>query len=228
MALPIDRAHPPARVVYDDGATWLTIRPWDYADIDALIDAVNASAPALRGYMPWAHTPPTREGEHALVTRFRGDYFAGRDLVVGLFGRSGEVLGGAGLHARTPLNPRALEVGYWTHSAHAGRGVATLATRVLVALAFDRLGCDRFQVMHDVTNVASRRVVEKCGFVYEGTMRRVVSEVAPEIRAGGYLGTGDARMYGMLADDFARLPWVAGVRAATTLVDVFGAEERLG
>ena len=81
--------------------------------------------------------------------------------------------------------------------------------------------------MHDVTNTASRRVVDKCGFVYEGTMRRVVADVAPEIRAGGYLATGDARMYGMLVEDFERQPWVAGVRAATTLVDVFGGETRL-
>ena len=226
--LPVDRAHPPARVVYDDGARHLTLRPWGYGDVDALLDAVVASTPELKGFMPWAHVPPTREAEHALVTRFLGDYFGGREHVFGCFGAGGEVLGGAGLHPRAPLNPKSLEVGYWTHSREAGKGVATLATRVLVALAFDRFGCDRFQVMHDEANVGSRRVVEKCGFVYEGTLRKTTAAVSPELRASGYLGTTDCRMYSLLAEDLPRLEWLPAVRAATTVVDLYGEGTRLG
>lgn len=225
--LPIDRTHPPARIVYDDGARHLTLRPWSYGDLDALMDAVIASTAALKGFMPWAHTPPTREAEHALITRFQADYHAGREYVFGCFGASGEVLGGAGLHPRTALNPRALEVGYWCHSAHTGRGWTTLAVQMLIAVAFDRFGCDRFQVIHDEANVASRRVVEKCNIPYEGTLRNATSAVAPELHAEGYLGTGRHRMYGMIPDDLPTLSWLPAVRAATTLYDVFGAAQRL-
>ena len=35
--IPVDRTHPPARIEYDDGARRLTLRPWDYPDVDALV-----------------------------------------------------------------------------------------------------------------------------------------------------------------------------------------------
>lgn len=226
--LPIDRTHPPARIVYDDGARRLVLRPWSYADVDALMAGVVASQGALRGFMPWSHAAPTREEEHTLVTRFQSDYFAGREYVMGMFGASGEVLGGIGLHPRVALNRRALEVGYWCHSDHAGRGWTTLAVRVLIALSFARFDCDRLQVMHDEANTPSRRVTEKCGFVYEGTMRNATAEVTAEVREGGYLGTGRHRLYAITPDDLPALAWLPGVRAATTLHDVFGAAHPLG
>jgi len=222
MSLPIDRAHPPSRVVYDDGARQLVLRPWALSDVDALVAAIHASLPELRCFMPWSHGPVTREIYYELVTRFMASYWGGRDYIFGMFSASGEVLGGTGLHPRVPLNPSALEVGYWCHTPHAGKGVTTLAVRALTALAFDRFGCDRFQVMHDEANVASRRVSEKTGFVFEGVMRRVTAEVTPEVRDGGYRGTGRHRMYALTRDDLAGLGWLPAVRASLTYFDALG------
>jgi RimJ/RimL family protein N-acetyltransferase len=221
-AFPIDRTHPPSRVVHDDGATFLELRPWAPADVDALMAAVAESAPELRGFMPWAHLPMTRAGQYELVARFSADYHAGREYILGMFSRAGAPLGGVGLHPRVALNPRGLEIGYWTHSGHAGRGLATLASRMLAVVAFDAFACDRLQVMHDEANVASRRVVEKCGFAYEGTLRNAVAEVAPEIRAGGYAGTGRHRLYALAPEDLPRLEWLARTRAAITFHDALG------
>jgi RimJ/RimL family protein N-acetyltransferase len=224
-AFPISRKYPPRRIVYRDAARTLVLRPWSFDDADALIAAVTASLPALRAYMPWSHLPLSREGEFELIARFSADYWAGREYVFGMFDGEGEgsaVLGGLGLHPRTPLNPSALEIGYWCHSAHAGRGWTTLAARVLVALGFDVFGADRVQVMHDESNHASRRVAEKCGFVREGTMRNVVAQVAPELHAHGYQGTPLHRMYGLSPEDLPSLDWLADVRAKVTLVDALG------
>jgi RimJ/RimL family protein N-acetyltransferase len=218
----IDRTHPPSRLVYDDGARHLEIRPWSYGDVDALIAAVDASLPELRSFMPWAHLPMTRQGQYELIARFQADFHAGRDYTLGMFGARGEVLGGMGLHPRVPLNARGLEVGYWCHSAHAGRGWTTLGVRMLVALGFDRFGCDRFQVSHDEANVASRRVVEKCGFVYEGTLRNIIAAVAPELRATGYAATGKNRLYALTPDDLPGLDWLRDVRAHTIVYDALG------
>lgn len=223
MSLPIDRAHPPSRITYDDGARRLVIRPWALTDVDALVAAIRASTSELRHFMPWAHGPVTREGYYELVTRFHANYWAGREYVVGLFSEAGEVLGGAGLHPRVALNPSGLEVGYWCHTPHAGTGVVTLAVKVLAALAFDRFGCDRFQVMHDEANAGSRRVTEKVGFAFEGVMRHATAAVPPEVRAGGYLGTGRHRLYALTPDDLGELPWLRAVRAATRYHDALGA-----
>lgn len=221
--LPVDRTHPPSRLVYRDGARHLELRPWAMGDMDPMIEAITASLPELKRFMPWAHGPITREVYLPRIAWFQAEHWAGREHVLGMFSERGEVLGGVGLHPRVPLNPAGLEVGYWCHSAHAGRGWVTLATRVLVAFAFDRLGCDRFQVIYDEANVGSRRVIEKCGLVYEATCRNLTAPVAPEVRAGGYQGTGRHRVHALTPDDLAGLDWLEGVRASTTVYDALGA-----
>jgi RimJ/RimL family protein N-acetyltransferase len=224
---PLDRARPPSRIVYQDGVRYLELRPWSLSDVDALMTAVLDSTPELKGFMPWSHVPPTRESEYTLVARFNADYYAGKEYIFGIFAEDGAVLGGAGLHPRVPLNTRALEVGYWSHSAHAGKGNITLAVQMLIALAFERFDCDRFQVMHDEANAPSRRVVEKCGFVYEATMRNLTQPATEALREGGYLGTARTRMYALCRDDYEALPWLAQVRAHTTLYDALGGVQRL-
>lgn len=228
QTFPIERTRPPSRVVYRGAGRHLELRPWSFGDIPALIAAVEASRAELKQFMPWAHQPVTPEGQYDLVARFQSEYWAGREYVFGTFGEGGEVLGGCGLHPRTALNPRALEVGYWCHSAHSNRGWTTLAARVLTALAFDRLGCDRVQVIYDEANAASGRVVEKCGFAYEGTLRNATSEAPGDLRAGGFLGTGRHRLYALTPGDLAALDWVADVREHVTLYDALGGAQRLG
>lgn len=219
---PVDRKHPPSRLVYRDGARHLELRPWSVDDTDALLAAVEASRAELKRFMPWAHEPVTRAQEYRLIAGFQASYHAGDEYIFGMFSESGEVLGGTGLHPRVALNPSALEVGYWCHSAHAGRGVTTLAVRMQIALAFDRFGCDRFQVMHDEANDASRRVTEKCGFIHEGTMRNATAEVSPEVRAGGYAGTGRHRLYALTRGDLAGLGWLDQIRAHLTVYNALG------
>ena len=68
---------------------------------------------------------------------------------------------------------RTAEVAYDFHPAVSGRGVATRCCRVVTAWALDELGFVRVQATTLDTNVASRRVVEKCGYAYEGTLRKL-------------------------------------------------------
>ena len=223
MSFPVDRAHPPSRLVFDDGARRLELRPWAMTDVDPLTQAVNESLPELRAFMPWAHQPITREFEYALLARFQADYYAGRDLGFGMFGENGEILGGVGLHPRVPLNPRGLEVGYWCRSAHAGKGWTTLGVKMVTVLAFDYFECDRFQVSYDEANVASRRLVEKCDFPFEGVVRNLMGAVPAEARESGYRGTRRHRLHALLPEDLPRVEWLAEVRAHTMVYDALGA-----
>ena len=60
----------------------------------------------------------------------------------------------------------ALGVGYW------GRGYMTEAVRAVVRFGFDRMGLDLISATCYPDNPGSRRVLEKCGFQYEGTLQR--------------------------------------------------------
>ncbi len=57
-----------------------------------------------------------------------------------------------------------LEIGYWVHPAHTGRGVATAASAALTEAALALPGIDHVEIHHDQLNLASGRVPAKLGY----------------------------------------------------------------
>ncbi|MBT3149370.1 GNAT family N-acetyltransferase [Streptomyces sp. CHD11] len=66
---------------------------------------------------------------------------------------------------------RSASLGYCYDDAAWGRGYATEAARALLGWSFDTLELNRVQAEADTRNAASARVLEKLGFVREGTLR---------------------------------------------------------
>lgn len=62
-------------------------------------------------------------------------------------------------------------LGYWTGAPHAGRGYMTDAVGAMVRLAFEDLGLHRVCANIMPANAASRKVLERNGFVREGYSR---------------------------------------------------------
>jgi len=60
------------------------------------------------------------------------------------------------------------DLGFWLGEPHWGRGYATEAARAVVDFAFVTHGFRRLAAGCRITNAASRRVLEKCGFQYCG------------------------------------------------------------
>ena len=51
------------------------------------------------------------------------------------------------------------------------RGYATEATKAVIGYGFDRMNLHKVQICTKTINKPSKRVIEKCGFTYEGTLR---------------------------------------------------------
>lgn len=66
---------------------------------------------------------------------------------------------------------RSASLGYCFGDAVWGHGYATEAARALLGWAFEALDLNRVQAEADTRNVASGRVLEKLGFLREGTLR---------------------------------------------------------
>ena len=77
---------------------------------------------------------------------------------------NGSVIGGCGFDIRDG----AAEVGYWLGARHWGKGYATEAVRAVIDYAFTELGHETLNAGARVTNPASRRILEKCGFQWTG------------------------------------------------------------
>jgi len=74
------------------------------------------------------------------------------------------------------------ELGYWLGVAHWGLGFATEAARAVIDYAFGDLEYETLQSGARVSNPASRRVLEKCGFQWTGvrlTRIRAIASSAP-------------------------------------------------
>jgi RimJ/RimL family protein N-acetyltransferase len=78
---------------------------------------------------------------------------------------SGAIIGACGLELRDGTGP---ELGYWLGVPHWGKGYATEAVRALIDHAFTDLDLEALHAGARVTNPASRRVLEKCGFQWTG------------------------------------------------------------
>jgi RimJ/RimL family protein N-acetyltransferase len=75
-----------------------------------------------------------------------------------------EIVGMCGIHP----GEVAAELGYWLGVSYWSRGYATEAVRAVIDHAFGDLGHDALQAGARVSNPASRRVLEKCGFQWTG------------------------------------------------------------
>jgi RimJ/RimL family protein N-acetyltransferase len=66
-----------------------------------------------------------------------------------------------------------LEIGTtWIGRAHQGTKVNPESKLLLLAHAFERLGCERVQLKTDGRNLQSQHAIEKLGAVKEGVLRK--------------------------------------------------------
>lgn len=64
------------------------------------------------------------------------------------------------------------EIGYCIGRSFWGQGILPEALSAVMAFLFDQVGMGRVEAKHAVQNPNSGKVMEKCGMVYEGTLRR--------------------------------------------------------
>jgi ribosomal-protein-alanine N-acetyltransferase len=79
---------------------------------------------------------------------------------------AGTIVGHGGIF-RSPREEGEVEVGYALKPAYWGRGFATEITRLALKVGFEDVGLRRIIGIAQASNVASRRVMEKCGMVFE-------------------------------------------------------------
>ncbi|UPK74112.1 GNAT family N-acetyltransferase [Nocardioidaceae bacterium SCSIO 66511] len=90
---------------------------------------------------------------------------------------------------------RSASLGYCLAESAWGHGYATEAAGALLGWAFDTVDLNRVQAETDTRNLASARVLEKLGFVREGTLRE-------DCIVNGDVS--DSWVYGLLRRDWAR------------------------
>ena len=146
----------------------LRLRPFTSADADALF-ALHSNAHVLRYWdsPPWSE--PARAERFIAKSHELEEQGSGARLAMDRVS-DGAFIGWCSL---TRWNPdyRSASMGYCLDDAAWGHGYATEGANALLHWAFDTLDLNRVQAETDTRNLASARVLEKLGFVREGTLR---------------------------------------------------------
>ena len=84
---------------------------------------------------------------------------------------SGNLIGAIGI-IQIDWPSHKAELGYWLARSQWGKGVMTEAVTLFLQFAFDILKLVRLHAHVLGPNVGSQKVLKKCGFVLEGTLRK--------------------------------------------------------
>jgi len=145
----------------------LLIRPKEPGDGYATVTAVRETWDDLHRWMAWAESLENNTIEQQEIRmRHVAAMFAVREEFnfAGVEMASGELVIWCGFH-NIFWSSRECETGFWVRKSAQRKGFATEATNALVRYAFGALGMRRVGITHSSGNEASRRVIEKLGFV---------------------------------------------------------------
>lgn len=65
---------------------------------------------------------------------------------------------------------KAKSLGFSLRSSYWNQGIMTSAVRLMIEYAFLKTDCEILEVGHHTDNLRCKRVAEKCGFTYDGTL----------------------------------------------------------
>lgn len=145
----------------------LLLRPWRMEDLaDFYAYAKDPEIGPNAGWKPHASIDESRE--------ILSDFVGNEEVNAIVLKETGRAVGSLGLHRDRLSHERAgpgREVGYVLSRSCWGRGLMTEAVRRAEQYAFEEMKLAFLSVAHFPPNGRSRRVIEKCGFRYEKTLR---------------------------------------------------------
>ena len=145
------------------------LRKWKPSDLESMVENANNYNVAcnLRDAFPYPYT--VKDGEEWLEFAQNiewGYYFA---ITI-----DDKAVGGIGLIIGKDIERKSSEVGYWLGEKYWGKGIVSSALKGIVEFAFNELELERIFAVPLEHNIASRKVLEKNGFVLEGILRNSV------------------------------------------------------
>lgn len=158
----------------------LILDGWRMGDAKDLFE--YAQNPNVGPKAGWAAHKSVRESRHRIRTVFKPERtwkimlktperMSG--IAPGSKSEYGKAIGSIGLtpDVKRP-DIKCRELGYSLAEKYWGRGIMTEAAREIIRYGFEELRLDMISITTDPTNIRSQHVINKLGFVREGTLRQ--------------------------------------------------------
>ena len=172
----------------------LRLTSWQDTEEDAQGLFLWASRPTVGPNAGWKPHASLEESRKILREMFipGGDGYAIRKK------DNDEIIGNISVYEDTArVGVKSMELGYALSDEYWGRGYMTEAAKALMAYAFEKYDLVIMAIRTSEVNVRSQRVIEKCGFKYEGTIRKAYHIYTGEDR--------DSRFYSITREEWEAL-----------------------
>ena len=147
----------------------LILRKFEYTDDEAMLKYWISDEKIQSLYSEPIYT--TKEAVKELLDKYIGSYEREDYYRWGIIEKdSMECIGQIAYFLVDNKNHFA-EIEYCIGSDFQRQGLATEATKAVIAYGFEKMNLHRVQICTKTINAPSKRVIEKCGLTYEGTLR---------------------------------------------------------
>jgi len=140
--------------------------PSDLGRLVSLANDENVSRYLVYTF-PYPYTPA--DAEWWIATGSKQNGAITRVILYG-----GEFAGLVGITPQTGWRDHLAEIGYWLGTKYWGKGIATSALKQMTDYGFASLGLKKLYAPVLAPNVASMRVLAKCGYELEGVLKSEV------------------------------------------------------
>lgn len=145
------------------------IRKWNLNDAKELSEAISNKKVQdnLRDGLPYPYTE--QDGEVYIREMLSADQDTTFAFAITY---NDKVIGSIGVFRQSNIHYRTAELGYYIAEEYWGKGIMTDAVKQICSYVFSNSDILRIYAEPFSHNVASCRVLEKAGFVFEGTLHR--------------------------------------------------------
>ena len=157
----------------------LLLRPWKETDAESLYEyAKNPRVGPIAGWPIHTSVENSRE-----IIR---EVLSAEETYAVCLKKDGKAIGSIGLMIGTASNLNLPdtegEIGYWIGVPFWGQGFIPEAVKELLRHGFKDLGLDKIWCGYFEGNIKSKRVQEKCGFIYHHTNKDIDWKLMEDIR----------------------------------------------
>lgn len=147
----------------------LILRQFTYEDNSAMLK--NWIADEKIQFMYSESTYTTKEAVDTLLNKYINSYQNNDYYRWAIIAKENEKCIGQIAYFLVDTKNNFAEIEYCIGSAFQCRGFATEATKAVIDYGFSKIKLHKVQICHKSINMPSKRVIEKCGFHYDGTLR---------------------------------------------------------
>lgn len=147
----------------------LILRPFEYEDNEAMLKYWIADEKIQSMYSEPTYT--TKESVKELLDKYISSYKNNDYYRWAVISKDNNECIGQIAFFFVDSNNNFAEIEYCIGTEFQCKGLATEATKAIIDFGFKKINLHKIQICHKSINIPSKRVIEKCGFNFEGALR---------------------------------------------------------